>query len=195
MTVLVTVVANGWGSKLKDEETGEITLHYLKCGPGSGLTGPGSKTILCGTWLADSNPSNMSRKVPNPLATAGKFTHQKWIPEYLAAKLSLYPKGADEGDLDTFLATERASNNNEGSSDDEGSSDEGSESAAGSSKFGSKSCGQGRFKRQKQWASCLQHPPHRRKSCCPLERGGCSKSFCVCSYKQMTRSTKIIYTS
>jgi hypothetical protein len=50
-------------------------------------------------------------------------------------------------DLDTFLATERASNNN---SDDEGSDDEGSEQAADSSKFCSRSCGQGTFKRQKQ---------------------------------------------
>jgi hypothetical protein len=86
----------------------------------------------------------MSRKASNPLA-AGKFTHQQWNPAYLAAKAAIYPKGADEGDLDIYLATERASNPTEEDPDAEGS-----EQAAGSSKFGSKSCGQGRFKRQKK---------------------------------------------
>jgi hypothetical protein len=136
--------------RLKGAETGEITLHYLKCGPGSGLSGPGSRTMVCETWLADSNASDVSRKVSNPLATAGKFTHQQWNPAYLAAKVTIYPKGADEGDLDTYLATEAASNPTKEDSDDEGSDDEGSEQAADSSKFGSKPCGQGRFKRQKQ---------------------------------------------
>jgi hypothetical protein len=51
---------------LKDDETGEITPHYLKCGKGSGLTGPGSKTMVVETWLADSNPSDMSRGASNP---------------------------------------------------------------------------------------------------------------------------------
>jgi hypothetical protein len=86
--------------------------------------------------------------VSNPLATAGKFTHQQWNPVYLAAKAAIYPKGADEGDLGTYLATEAASNPTEEDSDD--GDDEGSEQAAGSPKFGSKSCGQGRSKRQKQ---------------------------------------------
>ena len=102
---------------------------------------------MCETWLANSNPSDMSRKVSNPLATAGKFTHQPWNPAYLAAKVAIYPKGADEGDLDTYLAAEAASNSTEGDSDD--GDDEGSEQPAGSQKFGSRSCGQGRFKRQK----------------------------------------------
>ena len=106
---------------------------------------------MCETWLADSNPSDMSRKVSNPLATAGKFTHHPWNPAYLAAKVAIYPKGADEGDLDAYLAAEAvaaaeaASNHTEGDSDD----DEGSEQPSVSQKFGSKSCGQGRFKRQK----------------------------------------------
>jgi hypothetical protein len=99
------------------------------------------------TWLANSNPSDMSRKVSNPLATAGKHTHQQWNPAYLAAKVELYPKGADEGDLDTFLATKRANPTEEDSDDGD---DEGSEKAADSSKFCSRSCGQGTFKRQKQ---------------------------------------------
>jgi hypothetical protein len=102
---------NHGGKRLthKDAETGEITLHYLRCGAGSGLTGPGSRTMVCETWLANSDPSDMSRKVSNPLATAGKFTHQPWNPAYLAAKVAIYPKGGDEGDLDTYLATEAAS--------------------------------------------------------------------------------------
>ena len=103
--------------------------------------------MMVETWLANSDPSDMSRKVSNPLATAGKFTHQPWNPSYLAAKVAIYPKGADEGDLDTYLATEAASNLTEGDSDD--GDDEGSEQPAGSQKFGSRSCGQGRFKRQK----------------------------------------------
>jgi hypothetical protein len=72
--------------RLKDEESSEITLHSLKWDRGSGLTGPGSKTMVRETWLADSNPSDTSRKVSNPPATAGKFTHQKWNPAYLADK-------------------------------------------------------------------------------------------------------------
>jgi hypothetical protein len=52
----------------------------------------------------------MLRQVSNPLATAGRFMHQQWNPAYLAAKVAIYPKGADEGNLDTYLATERASN-------------------------------------------------------------------------------------
>jgi hypothetical protein len=89
----------------------------------------------------------MSREVSNPPATAGKFTHQKWNPEYFAAKVELYPKGADEGDFDTFLATKRANPTEEDSDDGD---DEGSEQAAGSSKFCSRSCGQDTFKRQKR---------------------------------------------
>jgi hypothetical protein len=146
-------LANHGGQRLryKDAETDEVTLHYLRCGPGSGLTGPGSRKLVCETWLADSNPSDKSRKVSNPLATAGKYTHQPWNAAYLAAKVAIYPKGADEGDLDTYLAAEAvaaaeaASNHTEGDSDD----DEGSEQPSVSQKFGSKSCGQGRFKRQK----------------------------------------------
>ena len=61
----------------------------------------------------------------------------------LINKVAIYPKGADEDDLDTYLSTERASNPTEEDSDDEGS-----ESAADSSKFGGRSCSQGRFKRQ-----------------------------------------------
>jgi hypothetical protein len=90
----------------------------------------------------------MSRRVSNPLATADKYTHQQWNPAYLAAKAAIYPKGAGEGDLDTYLATEAASNPTEKDSDD--GDDAGSEQPAGSPKFGSKSCGQGRFNRQKQ---------------------------------------------
>jgi hypothetical protein len=142
-------LSNHGGQRLrhKDAETGEITLHYLKCGAGSGIKGPGSKTMMVETWLANSDPSDMSRKVSNPLATAGKYTHQQWNPTYLADKVAIYPKGADEGDLDTYLATEAASNPTEEDSDD--GDDEGSEQPAGSQKFGSRSCGQGRFKRQK----------------------------------------------
>ena len=83
---------------------------------------------MCETWLADSNPSDMSRKVSNPLATAGKYTHQQWNPAYLAAKVAIYPTGADEGDLDTYLATEAASNPTEEDSDN--GDDEGSEQPA-----------------------------------------------------------------
>jgi hypothetical protein len=37
--------------RLKGAETGKITLHYLKCGAGSGLKGTGSKTMVVETLL------------------------------------------------------------------------------------------------------------------------------------------------
>jgi hypothetical protein len=45
--------------------------------------------MMAETWLANSDPSDMSRKVSNLLATAGKSTHQQWNPAYLAAEVAI----------------------------------------------------------------------------------------------------------